>query len=73
MTYCFVQPETGTRWGRLSYHNDASKDRIKKFASYLLGTTDPASFWVIEEETKKAMPLLAFCNRNHITPDLIKR
>ena len=67
MTYSFVQPETRTRWGRLSYHDDASRERIRDFTRYLLKTTDPASFWVIEEETNRAMPLTAFANRNHVT------
>jgi hypothetical protein len=72
MTYKFISIDKAEnkayQWGRFN-HN---KEKMFLFTSYLLGVNNPEDFYIIEEETNKAVSLISFAQHNNITKDYIK-
>lgn len=70
-TYKFIQIDgpCANIWG--TFCNDRRKMFL--FASYLLGTVCPETFWIYEEDTAKWVKLIDFCKHYGITKDDIKK
>jgi len=73
MTYKVVsfeeKEEKSYLWGTFKY----DKEKFFLFVSYLLGISDISNFYIIEEETGKAVKLSSFAARYGITKDDIKK
>lgn len=72
MTYKFISADennkTSALWGTFSH----DKEKMFLFVSYLLGTTHPEDFYIVEVETGKAAKLVNFAHHYRITKEDIK-
>ena len=72
MTYQFVSIDENAGksylWGEFSQ----DKKKMFLFASYLLNTTAPENFYIIEKESGRACKLKSFAEKNGITKEDIK-
>lgn len=58
-----------TLWGTFN----CDRDKLFLFVSYLLNTTQPEQFWIVEKETSKLVRLTTFADHYGITKDDVKR
>ena len=71
MTYKIFSIDGGKKylWGTFS--ND--QEKMFLFVSYLLNTNTPEDFYIIEEETDRAVTLISFADFYGITKNDIKK
>lgn len=60
---------SATLWGTFI----GDQEKMFLFVSYLLNTTHPEQFWIVEKETSKLVRLTTFADHYGITKDDVKR